>query len=44
MQTRSTTVIDKPVEADETNQLIHRKRLMGPLFTTAVTTSVRSTT
>ena len=29
MQTRSTTVIDKPVEADETNQLISSEKVDG---------------
>jgi hypothetical protein len=29
MQTRSTTVIDKPVEADETNRLISSEKVDG---------------
>ena len=29
MQTRSTTVIDKPVEADETHQLISSEKVDG---------------
>jgi len=45
MESRNTNVIDKPVDANETNRLISSEKSTEPLFTTAlVTTSVPSTT